>query len=653
MARHVKTGIGAPNFIPSEISLHYTDKTSKKTYVSAGTDAISDWKQTSGIGSELSSFLDLTDVLPTDYVGADGKVVRVQGNNLIFDDEAGGDLSDTLLSADGMFNGICLEKQGVTFVVVGGIIYADVINQQNPLTKLPVMIGKVRYELDTLTGTGVGGAARVALLPGNIVTGTAQINFLYVYLDTGVATLGSSATFPIVAKAWIGICSVFDAATTDADGRPFGWQRFNNAVDNGVGDGILNYITEKLRKLGASYQSGILPTVTINTGTTPDSVNFTTTVGTTWQLHLQTFAIQDGTTYYVVNDPDIGIRRLSDLNQITKYADGTTIPNNARFGINTFGNQASDGGGSITLLTLPKGGYNDDNDAINDANNFAVTTVPSGIAVNSTTVRVSRLVFKYTTVGGGGWTNLITAPGGFQDERGFLLGSTGGGGAGGAAPVDSVNGKTGVVILDPDDLDDSATVNKFILQAELDAIGVNTAKISYTDAAAVSSNTTHRGLTTNPHSVTKAQVGLGSADNTSDADKPISTDTQNALDGKEPSITSGTTSQFWRGDKTFQEIKLPSLHVLTPTSGAVTLDWDAATVFRHDLTGNTTFTSTNQSGGKAISISIKAAGTGTPTFTSVSFPSGNTPDELTSGQRGVVTIIDDGTAMLGVWQRDF
>ncbi len=38
--------------------------------------------------------------------------------------------------------------------------------------------------------------------------------------------------------------------------------------------------------------------------------------------------------------------------------------------------------------------------------------------------------------------------------------------------------------------------------------------------------------TANPHAVTKAQVGLGSVDNTSDLNKPISTATQTALDGK-------------------------------------------------------------------------------------------------------------------------
>ncbi|MGJ3625955.1 hypothetical protein AB5I41_01460 [Sphingomonas sp. MMS24-JH45] len=38
--------------------------------------------------------------------------------------------------------------------------------------------------------------------------------------------------------------------------------------------------------------------------------------------------------------------------------------------------------------------------------------------------------------------------------------------------------------------------------------------------------------TNNPHAVTKAQVGLGNADNTSDVNKPVSTAVQTALNGK-------------------------------------------------------------------------------------------------------------------------
>lgn len=43
---------------------------------------------------------------------------------------------------------------------------------------------------------------------------------------------------------------------------------------------------------------------------------------------------------------------------------------------------------------------------------------------------------------------------------------------------------------------------------------------------------THISNKSNPHSVTKVQVGLGNVDNTSDANKPISTATQTALNGK-------------------------------------------------------------------------------------------------------------------------
>ena len=49
-------------------------------------------------------------------------------------------------------------------------------------------------------------------------------------------------------------------------------------------------------------------------------------------------------------------------------------------------------------------------------------------------------------------------------------------------------------------------------------------------ASVQSSLTTHTADTDNPHSVTKAQVGLGNADNISAADMPVSTATQSALD---------------------------------------------------------------------------------------------------------------------------
>ena len=52
----------------------------------------------------------------------------------------------------------------------------------------------------------------------------------------------------------------------------------------------------------------------------------------------------------------------------------------------------------------------------------------------------------------------------------------------------------------------------------------------------------------------RANLGLGNVDNTSDLNKPISTATQTALNGKEFTITAGTTAQYYRGDKTWQTL---------------------------------------------------------------------------------------------------
>jgi hypothetical protein len=59
--------------------------------------------------------------------------------------------------------------------------------------------------------------------------------------------------------------------------------------------------------------------------------------------------------------------------------------------------------------------------------------------------------------------------------------------------------------------------------------------------------------------ITKEAVGLGNVNNTSDANKPVSTATQTALNAKENSITAGTTSQYFRGDKTFQTLPIQAL----------------------------------------------------------------------------------------------
>lgn len=64
---------------------------------------------------------------------------------------------------------------------------------------------------------------------------------------------------------------------------------------------------------------------------------------------------------------------------------------------------------------------------------------------------------------------------------------------------------------------------------------------------------------TNPHSVNKAQVGLGNVDNTSDENKPISNATQNALDSKVDKVTgkSLSSNDFTDEDKLKLDNSIP------------------------------------------------------------------------------------------------
>ena len=103
--------------------------------------------------------------------------------------------------------------------------------------------------------------------------------------------------------------------------------------------------------------------------------------------------------------------------------------------------------------------------------------------------------------------------------------------------VTSVNSKVGAVVLKSDDIAEG-TVNKYFTDVRASA------------AAPVQSVAGKSGVVV----LAKADVGLGNVDNTSDASKPISTAVQTALDLKQNSLGTGTNSQFLRGDLSWATI---------------------------------------------------------------------------------------------------
>lgn len=111
----------------------------------------------------------------------------------------------------------------------------------------------------------------------------------------------------------------------------------------------------------------------------------------------------------------------------------------------------------------------------------------------------------------------------------------------------------------------------------------------------VAANTSHRSNTSNPHGVTKTQVGLGNVDNTSDSNKPISTATQTALDSKADKYGTRITN--------------------ATVTGTYSLDHNTGNDWKLTLTGNTTFSDINlPTGTNTKEFTIKMTGDFTATF---------------------------------------
>lgn len=116
--------------------------------------------------------------------------------------------------------------------------------------------------------------------------------------------------------------------------------------------------------------------------------------------------------------------------------------------------------------------------------------------------------------------------------------------------------------------------------------------------------TAHTGSKSNPHGVTKAQVGLGNVDNTADANKPVSAAQKSYIDNFQPAITA-----------------------LSATSGTLTLAVNK--VYSAAITGNTTFslpTPGNKNVFNQIKVMLKVTGTPTINWGTTQFFNKATPE---------------------------
>jgi len=150
----------------------------------------------------------------------------------------------------------------------------------------------------------------------------------------------------------------------------------------------------------------------------------------------------------------------------------------------------------------------------------------------------------------------------------------------GAAPTDSLSATPAQLVqmasksdIGLGNVDNTSDANKPISSATQSALDLK---------ASTSSLSSHTGNTSNPHSVTKTQVGLGNVDNTSDANKPVSSATQLALNAKENTQTPATSYEAVSGVVT--EVRSWSPQTIRQSSAATNIIGSGGRAFYFDLT---------------------------------------------------------------------
>ncbi len=127
-----------------------------------------------------------------------------------------------------------------------------------------------------------------------------------------------------------------------------------------------------------------------------------------------------------------------------------------------------------------------------------------------------------------------------------------------------------------------------------DSIVVGIGKAQGQLTANLSTLTSHTGNTSNPHSTTASQVGLGNVTNTSDANKPVSTAQQTALDLK-LNLSGGTITGALNTTKA------------TDIASAGTLDLTPAAGRYVSVTGTTTVTAITLASGSTCTVRFGGA----------------------------------------------
>lgn len=292
---------------------------------------------------------------------------------------------------------------------------ANIIIETNGKNDITFVFGQREFVLNCTTGLGRNGRARIAVTNGS--DSTPQENYVSAIRSGDAVVLQQTLIEPVGAYSMLLSAFVPSTASTIADG--FYNSRRSTDTKEIDGRGAVSTILSKLRD-STDYRSGLLPTITIDTGPDPDSVNFTMGEGIIREIYNQNVNSRDLSIdgALVVNDFTAKYKKINNANEIDVDAKNNSL-NNKYFQIIFAISLNTNGYPDRLLANLPNGSYISAEDAFDDVQNYSVTTFPKEFkSVYLLCAGVFRLF------GGNNWTNVAVTEGGVNniDLRGQPLG---------------------------------------------------------------------------------------------------------------------------------------------------------------------------------------------------------------------------------------
>ena len=159
--------------------------------------------------------------------------------------------------------------------------------------------------------------------------------------------------------------------------------------------------------------------------------------------------------------------------------------------------------------------------------------------------------------------------------------------------------------------------------------------------------TAHTVNVSNPHSVTKSQVGLGNVDNTSDANKPISSATQTALDAKatlaSPALTGNPTAPTQSAGDSSTKIATTAF-----VTSAINLENSIGEMDDVNITslGNGELLQYDSSSSKWLNKTISELGLATSSNLTTHTSSTSNPHSVTANQVGLGNVTNESKSTM-------